>query len=246
MKKPESLVQVEKLEKELGKKEFSKLIDEWEKEYQNLYSKWKYLHEKRKKDIFSTNLWKKVQSGEIKFEDLDKFSGGKDLKERYDKITAEFRFIDEPKNQLYSKLHWARTRPEIRKVEIELSEKMRMDDVKKNKEIQKIESRITLDQKELRKMVIGFNNYCFNNKTLYAPNRKEADELGKEINKKATIMLENILDKVKEDFTEVKPLLIDKEWEEFLAHCKLQHNLGHPIVFFVVIRPGEPAGVSGF
>ena len=221
MKKPEELIEVEKLEKQ-GK--LKQAVQEW----QDKENKLSLLE-----DQYFSELRKMRESGK--------------LGEQYRNLSDKRADIGSKRRLYAEKLHWARMTPEERESEVKFSEMWRKREERIKKEIQEVESRLTPEQIELRKKVIRFNDYCFTHKAVHASTENEAEKMQKEINEKATNMLKEILKEAK-DIKEIEPLLRKKgdefsmsEWEEFSWSYRKYKKLGGPILFFVAIRPGPPS-----
>ena len=184
MKKPESLLEVERLEKEGKVKE---MIPKWEKEYKEysekvkeLRSQWRNLYEKlikmpesidydKKSKEYGKMLEKKgVQilygppENKTEFQKLmDEFykknapATVKKLKEEMDKIDKQENKSDHISSNAGSKLHWSRLTPEQRERTLRIDKAVNERLERKRKIEEAFEAKLTKGQMEIREKVIG-------------------------------------------------------------------------------------------
>ena len=178
MRKSESLLEVERLEKE-GK--IKEMIPKWEKEHKKLRGEWQKLYEQEKKEVFSQPLWKKVENGEIKYEDLEKVIGGKELKAKLEKLRKEMQDVSKPEAELGSRLEWSRMTPEQRERKLAESEASKKSTEAWEKERDGIKSKLTKKELEIYDLIWKFFFKCSGRPCIYAATM---DQAGKQISER--------------------------------------------------------------
>ena len=233
MKKPEELIEVEKLEKQLGNEKFSKLLDEWEKEHKKFRVKWQELYEQEKKEIFSHKLWKKIETGELKYEDLVKVTGGQELKTRLDEIEKQMRVVSKPEAEIGEKLRWSRMTPENREVELRVNERIASDEA----EIRKFEEKLSMKERDIRADVMSLLAHCRMAMTEYiGGTEKEVEKQQDALEKRARQLMEKVLKTSNEKLDLIEKVFHHKDFFKFDYFKMLyeDYKKGNPMVIIFV------------